>query len=576
MKLLFSILRFTSFALLGACLLSSCGENSSSAILESDDKESSSSELLEKNDSSSSQKMSSSSGGLSSSFGKFSSSRSNVESSSSYKLSSSSVKSSSSSSQILSSSTAMVWTIPKENHLNPGFSYGEFVDIRDNHIYKTIDIHGQVWMAENLNYADSTATPSLKGNSWCPNDDIQKCAVGGRLYTWAAAVDSIALLHDADNPQQCGYMRNCELPKVVQGICPDGWHLPSYAEWKDLIAMIKAGSLYGSLYYMRYLASNLGWNEFNSNNYLGFSAVAVGLKLYEHKSYNLYDERGFGGDGEITGFWASTQFDTLPEMNAMANIINSWSRAGTGDQDKRNALSIRCLKDSTYTLGNSWNVPKDVHFNPSINYGELVDERDGHVYRTVKIGEQNWMAENLNFDYNEGSAKSFCFNRDSSKCEITGRYYSLSAALDSVSLANDPDNPQKCGEKTSSCKLPQVVRGVCPAGWHLPSKAEWDTLITTVGGTGKAGQALKSRYGWSDYEGSDDFGFSVVPWGVGSVAYFWVATTACLGSMANGCGIAVLFITAERANYNWNPEISYNGMRSDENHYSVRCVQDEE
>ena len=68
----------------------------------------------------------------------------------------------------------------------------------------------------------------------------------------------------------------------------------------------------------------------------------------------------------------------------------------------------------------------------------------------------------------------------------------------------------------------------------------------------------------------------MVPWGVGSVATFWVATTACLGSFANGCGIAVLFITAERAHHNWDPEISYTDMRSDENLYSVRCVQDEE
>ena len=573
MNLLSSIFRFTSFAFFSAILLSSCGEDSSSAASLEQDEESSSSELIEKNDSSSSQKSNSNSGGKSSSFGKSSSSSGKVASSSSIKQSSSSVRSSSSvklssSSVKSSSSTAMDWTIPKEKYLNPNLTYGEFVDTRDNQVYKTIDIHGQVWMAENLNYADSSATPSLKGNSWCPGDDPKKCAVGGRLYTWAAAVDSIAMLHDADFPQLCGYMRDCELPKVVQGICPDGWHLPSYVEWKELG-------------YITSLGASLGWNQKKFSNDWGFSAIAVGLKLYENSSpspNSMYNEQGFGGDGDITGFWSSTQVDSLPETHATAVFTTTWGfRSGEiSEGEKHDAYSIRCLKDSTYTLGNSWNVPKDVHFNPSINYGELVDERDGHVYRTVKIGEQNWMAENLNFDYNEGSAKSFCYNGDSLKCEIAGRYYSLSAALDSVSLANDPDNPQECGEKTSSCKLPEVVRGVCPAGWHLPSRAEWDTLITTVGGTGKAGQALKSKYGWVDYEGGNDYGFSAVPWGVGSVAYFWVATTACLGSMANGCGIAVLFITAERANYNWKPEISYTDMRSDENFYSVRCIQDEE
>ena len=88
----------------------------------------------------------------------------------------------------------------KETYLNPEITYGTMTDSRDNKVYKTVKIGNQVWMAENLNYSDSSTTPSLKGNSWCYDDKAGYCIVAGRLYTWAAAMSEI---------------------------CPNGWHLPT-------------------------------------------------------------------------------------------------------------------------------------------------------------------------------------------------------------------------------------------------------------------------------------------------------------------------------------------------------------
>ena len=68
------------------------------------------------------------------------------------------------------------WDVPKEARFNPNIKYDSMVDPRDKRVYKVVKIevkerdYSKVWMAENLNYADSVKTPSLKGNSWCYHD----------------------------------------------------------------------------------------------------------------------------------------------------------------------------------------------------------------------------------------------------------------------------------------------------------------------------------------------------------------------------------------------------------------------
>jgi Fibrobacter succinogenes major domain (Fib_succ_major). len=111
------------------------------------------------------------------------------------------VAASSSSSAKLSSSSVDAdgwnWDVPKEARLNPKIKYDTMIDPRDKQVYKVVKIdvpdtnYSQVWMAENLNYADSVKTPSLKGSNWCYNDDRKDCEVSGRYYTWAAAIDSV-------------------------------------------------------------------------------------------------------------------------------------------------------------------------------------------------------------------------------------------------------------------------------------------------------------------------------------------------------------------------------------------------
>ncbi len=222
-------------------------------------------------------------------------------------------------------------------------------------------------------------------------------------------------------------------------------------------------------------------------------------------------------------------------VNSSSSAIPSSASESSSSVDKVNCSAL--LEGET---GWSWDVPKECRFNPDIDYGTMTDSRDGKVYRTVTIGDQVWMAENLNFDPGQGGSGdakydwSWCYGDEPKNCDVAGRLYTWAAAIDSVKLATDTKNPQDCGDG-KKCALPDTVYGICPPGWHLPSKAEFGTLLTVMGGQSTASNVLKSQSGWAESKnGTDAFGFSALPVGgwaplygfylAGNGAYFWSAT----------------------------------------------------
>lgn len=119
------------------------------------------------------------------------------------------------------------WTFTTEK-----LNQGTVIDSRDGHEYKTIGIKSQMWMAENLNYADSINYPSMVGKNWC-FEDKDSCAKYGRFYMWSAAIDSV---YWSGQEKKCGYGESsCSLPEKVKGICPTGWHIPNRNEWLILV-----------------------------------------------------------------------------------------------------------------------------------------------------------------------------------------------------------------------------------------------------------------------------------------------------------------------------------------------------
>ena len=177
----------------------------------------------------------------------------------------------------------------------------------------------------------------------------------------------------------------------------------------------------------------------------------------------------------------------------------------------------------------------------------LTDLRNGRVYRTTTIQVEDdehgmsypqvWMAENLDFV----TENSWCGGGDETKegnCSVYGRLYTWSAAVGKTE--DECGAGKECGLGTGD------IRGVCPKGWHLPSKAELELLISSVGGcsiakcntANTAGSALKSSSGWQPHNGIENrntYGFSALPAGYrrssdgtfrneGYEAYFWSST----------------------------------------------------
>ena len=194
----------------------------------------------------------------------------------------------------------------------------------------------------------------------------------------------------------------------------------------------------------------------------------------------------------------------------------------------------------------------------------MVDSRDGQSYRIVKIGKQTWMAQNLNY----AAPNSVCYDNNPDFCTVYGRLYFY-----------------------------ESVPTACPSGWHIPKVDEWSELFEATGVTqgDHTMEKLLSKDGWElyvsqfstmDRNGSDDYGFTVLP-----------AGTANLSGTFAGAGASTVFWAYEYKDWsgiksidgNWysilftrtDPTLSavWKHLLSKEDEityqaYSIRCVKD--
>ena len=172
----------------------------------------------------------------------------------------------------------------------------------------------------------------------------------------------------------------------------------------------------------------------------------------------------------------------------------------------------------------------------------FTDSRDGQSYDVVKIGNLTWMAENLNY----ATEASVCPDGDSRNCKRLGRLYTWSES-----------------------------KTVCPEGWHLPTKSDFEALMAAVSGTAvqsHAGASLKAKDGWfKKGNGTDEFGFNALPAGygtegkfdgIGGYAYFWSATEDSVNPESNAHYLFLSFSS---------DDASLNAFAK-EDYRSVRCV----
>ncbi len=207
---------------------------------------------------------------------------------------------------------------------------------------------------------------------------------------------------------------------------------------------------------------------------------------------------------------------------------------------------------------------------------EGVTDFDGHKYKTVKIGDQCWMAENLkSTHYANGFTitYNYPYDNDVGNAHTYGRLYIWEAVMNGASSSNSN---------------PSGVQGICPDGWHVPSDAEWKELEMTLGmttteadgadwrGTHSEGRKLKETeeaFLWVDdaNRGINNSGFTALPAGRRDIAgiytylaqrtYFWTTTEF---SIDNAWYRALV--------YNNGGVYRYNYFKG--NAYSVRCLKD--
>ena len=492
--------------------------------MESSGSESSSSAKDASSNSESSSSGKSSSSGPSTSSGTF-------EQSSSSSVSSSSAASSSgtSSSEVRSSSS-----IPSSFSVGDDRSVYDaknntLTDYRDGQVYRTVTIGEQTWMARNLNYAYLVASDSLDSISVCYKGDSSYCSWYGRLYTWAAAMDSAAIF--SDNGKGCGNGKSCYPTYPVRGACPKDWHLPTQYEWTRLIEEVGDESEAGRL-----LKSTEGWFiDKEGTDAYEFSVLPAGRSSMGVASRVAYTERS-----SQAYFWTATECGSGND----AYGISFYSADIVMNNDfffKYQGYSVRCVKDvppssssatpkssSRMVIESSSSVNQAVVDPSTVVTGTMTDERDGQTYGTVTIGEQTWMAENLKFSYkadpDSRDSSNFCFSH-SGDCIKYGRYYTWASAMDSAGVWSS--DGKGCGIK-ELCTPTLPVQGVCPSGWHLPSNYDWQVFLRAVGGSPR--KVSVSLY-WKSEFGTNEYRFYARPGGLlsgdrtymfeGSGAYFW-------------------------------------------------------
>ena len=233
--------------------------------------------------------------------------------------------------------------------------------------------------------------------------------------------------------------------------CPTGYRLPNAADFEELA---RSGEL--KKFFPQYAGffNTKGERELNMKRADYWSSTAV---------------------GNSAKYWYFRESDD--------NKIYSSKYSKTG------AMSVRCIEGA---------------LEQNFSYSQFVDDRDDQIYKTVKIGKQVWMAQNLNLSL----GGSYCYNNDDANCAIYGRLYEWSDAVN-----------------------------ICPEDFHLPEDQEWLELknFVTNNGDGRIGTDLRSVDNWKGNPGADLFGLGLVPSGyydretgefarLGERAYLWSAS----------------------------------------------------
>jgi uncharacterized protein (TIGR02145 family) len=205
--------------------------------------------------------------------------------------------------------------------ISPVFSCGSTIIDNDGNVYNTVLIGEQCWMKENLNVGTMiNGSQDMADNGtiekYCYNNDPANCYTYGGLYQWNEIMDYTTT-------------------PGIQGICPDGWHIPINAEWEALIIHLgggwEAGGKMKEAGFVHWYAPNTG-----ATNESGFTALPGSA---------LYGGYGFFNLGSYAYYWSSTSYELNGLSAVFLMLYYADGDAVVGGDNDSSGYSLRCLKD---------------------------------------------------------------------------------------------------------------------------------------------------------------------------------------------------------------------------------------
>ncbi len=252
---------------------------------------------------------------------------------------------------------------------------------------------------------------------------------------------------------------------------------------------------------------------------------------------------------------------TWKQLHKVSGAVGPSINPGT----RKKIVWNRILEDADITRAFQFQVQAEPDVYSGAGLGDFVDKRTGASYKWVRIGNQIWMAQNLNIGMSiqnmpqtdNGKIERYCFDNDIKNCNTYGGLYQWDEMLQySKTYGN---------------------QGICPVHWHLPAESEWASLIFSLGGRKEAYGKMKElgNQHWSQQSRgiTNESRLSILPGGMKNSdttgvfiglrnqACFWTATeNDSISAKAVGLNGQVLEV------------YFFNGMKTDS--YSVRCVRD--
>lgn len=216
----------------------------------------------------------------------------------------------------------------------------------------------------------------------------------------------------------------------------------------------------------------------------------------------------------VGGTYDSSTVVTVTAVADSGYEFAGWTGSCSGTGECKVTMSKEETVGATFAPKSTPVTDYGIPWQTGIEYGSVTDSA-GKTYRTVKIGSQTWMAENLGYA-GSGNTVGKCYNDEVDSCAKNGRLYTWAEVMQGA---------------VSSPSSPSGVQGICPSGWHVPSDAEWTTMQTFVDSPNTStGRQLKSMSGWgvaTSSSGTDLHGFRALPAGWSTGTNFANAGNSC-------------------------------------------------